>query len=144
MKASFFFIVRLAIAALFIYSGAVKTANPGHFLAQIEAFHLVDYSAAYVIAHVLPMVELLSGCLLLSMKYTCAASSILILISAVFIGVLTILNATGTNLDCGCFGDLNMVRGYTSHVILDASIIVLLVIHIGRSAKIQRLLEQGD
>jgi len=144
MKSLFLFIIRLAIAALFIYAGAVKAADPGHFIAQIQSFHLVAYSTAYFVAHVLPMMEILCGLLLLTMKYSCAASVILIVLTGVFIGVLSVLKATGADMDCGCFGAWSLVKGYTNHIVMNASIIVLLVIHAFRSAKLQFLLDEKD
>lgn len=142
MKSFFFFVIRLAIAALFIYAGAVKAADPSHFIAQIQSFHLVAYSTAYIIAHVLPMLEILCGILLITMKYTCAASFILIFLTAMFVCLLTALKAMGANIDCGCFGEWNFVQGYTSHVIMNVAIIVLLAIHAARSAKLQSLMEK--
>jgi uncharacterized membrane protein YphA (DoxX/SURF4 family) len=143
MKALFFFIIRVAIALLFIYAGVVKAADPGHFIAQIEAFHLVPYMTAYIMAHLLPMMEIVCGILLLTMRYTCAASLILILLTALFIGVLTTLKAAGSSVaDCGCFGAWSIVEGYTSHVVMNFSIIVLLSVHAIRSAKLQHLMEK--
>lgn len=143
MKSLFFFIIRLAIALLFIYSGAVKASDPGHFIAQIESFHLVSYMMAYIVAHILPMLEIVCGILLLTMRYTCAASAILMLLTAMFIGVLSTLKAMGSNVaDCGCFGAWSIVEGYTSHVVMNFSIIVLLAVHALRSAKLMLLMEK--
>lgn len=141
MKSLFFFIVRLAIALLFIYAGVVKAMDPSLFIAQIQGLHLVSYMTAFIVAHVLPMVEILSGVLLLTMKYTCAASTILIGLTSIFIVVLTVLKIAGASvLNCGCFGAWNFVEGYTPHIVMNVSIIVLLVIHAYRSAKLHTLL----
>ena len=142
MKSLFFFLVRLTIAALFIYAGVVKALDPAHFMAQMESFHFLDYFLIFAVAHVLPMIEILCGILLLTMKYTCSASVILILISSLFILVLTTLKAMGLDVDCGCFGDWNFIKGYTSHITLDIAIIIFLVAHTIRSAKLQFLLEK--
>jgi uncharacterized membrane protein YphA (DoxX/SURF4 family) len=142
MKSLFFFLVRLAIAALFIYSGVVKALDPAHFMAQMESFNILDYFMIFTIAHVLPMIEIICGILLLTMKYTCSASVILILLSGVFILVLTTLKAMGLEVDCGCFGDWKFLGGYSSHITFDIAIIVFLVAHTVRSAKLQFLLEK--
>jgi hypothetical protein len=138
-----FFVLRLAVALVFIYSGAVKMLDPGQFLSQLIDMHIFPYWAAYGIAHFVPSVEIVSGFMLMTFSFTCAASFLLALLSLSFIVLLTILHVLEIRSNCGCFGDL-VFRNFYAHIGMNAAILVILTFHFIRMAKIQLLMEQKD
>jgi len=138
-----FFVMRLAVALVFIYSGAVKMFDPGQFMTQILGMHLFPYWAAYSIAHFIPCIEIVSGFMLMTFSFTCAASIILAFLTIAFITLLTLLHIMEVQSDCGCFGDL-LFKNYPAHIAMNTVILVILTLHSIRMARIQLLMEQKD
>jgi uncharacterized membrane protein YphA (DoxX/SURF4 family) len=135
-----FFLLRLAVAIVFIYSGAVKMLDPGQFLSQIIDMHLFPYWASYIIAHFLPCIEIVAGFMLMTFSFTCAASVVLVLLTLSFMMLLTLLHVLEVTSDCGCFGDI-VFRNYPAHMAIDAVVLVILIVHFIRMVRIQLLME---
>ena len=143
MTAFGFFALRLAVALVFIYSGAVKMLDPGQFLMQIIDMHIFPYWMAYVVANFVPCIEIVSGFMLMTFSFTCAASVILAFLSLSFIVLLTILHILEIHSNCGCFGDL-VFKNFYAHIGMNAAIIAVLAVHFMRMLKIQLLMEQKN
>jgi uncharacterized membrane protein YphA (DoxX/SURF4 family) len=139
-----YFITRLAIAALFLYSGVVKMADPGRFLGQIMGLDLVPYWIAYPTALILPCLEVICGIFLLTFTFTCAATLLLMLMMIGFMTFLTIVHEMGINTNCGCFGDWVFIGGYWLHILLNAAVFGLLCVHFERSARLQILFDMDN
>ena len=56
---------RIILAAVFIYSGAIKSYDIAAFAGEISNYQLFPYAWNYLIAAILPYLELLCGVLLL-------------------------------------------------------------------------------
>jgi uncharacterized membrane protein YphA (DoxX/SURF4 family) len=140
--ALFFLILRIAVAGVFIVAGASKTGNPAKFLDQILTLGFIPYPVAYLAALYLPWVEIVAGVMLLTLRFTCAASVLLILLTASFISILSIAHVAGTQADCGCFGVWFTIGNYWVHLIIDVAIIAALVFHLSRSFKLTALFEK--
>lgn len=95
---------RLLLGAVFVWAGAVKALDVPAFAGQVAAYQLLPYAWNYVVAASLPSVELLAGGLLLVNCRVKPAALLLILLNALFIGVLVSVVARGLDIDCGCFG----------------------------------------
>lgn len=95
---------RLLLGAVFVWAGAVKALDVPAFAGQVAAYQLLPYAWNYVVAASLPSVELLAGGLLLVNCRVKPAALLLILLNALFIGVLASVVARGLDIDCGCFG----------------------------------------
>lgn len=139
-----YFVTRLAVAGLFIYSGVAKMADPGHFLDQIMGFDLVPYWIAYPTAFILPCLEVTCGIFLLTFTFSCAASLILMLLLIGFMVFLTIVHEAGINTNCGCFGDWIFIGSYWLHILFNAAVFALLCVHFERSAKLQILFNEDN
>jgi uncharacterized membrane protein YphA (DoxX/SURF4 family) len=103
---------RLVLGGLFVYAGAVKILDPLGFAQDIRNYRLVGQTLSFVIALVLPWLEILAG-LALAAGLWKRASALLLSGLLVFFIVLTIVTmARGLDVDCGCFGSLSRKSGW--------------------------------
>ncbi len=94
---------RLILAAVFIYAGVVKAQDITAFAGEIANYKLFPYAWNYLIAAILPYLEMLCGVLLLLNRRIQPAALILILLNSVFIIALVSAMVRGLDIDCGCF-----------------------------------------
>jgi uncharacterized membrane protein YphA (DoxX/SURF4 family) len=94
---------RLVVASVFIYSGLIKVLDVVGFAGQIALYQLFPYSWNFLVAAILPYLELLCGLLLLSGRRVKPATLILLLLNLAFIIVLSTAIVRGFDIDCGCF-----------------------------------------
>src|SRR5262245_53872562 len=98
-------VLRLVIAAVFLYAAWTKLQQPWSLFAlSIDSYQILPEWAVIAVARTLPWAELALGVLLASGKLirlsTTAASGILLL----FFAVLVRSYFKGMTIDCGCFG----------------------------------------
>jgi uncharacterized membrane protein YphA (DoxX/SURF4 family) len=96
-------IIRIGLGTVFIYAGALKATTIVAFAGNIAAYQLLPYTANYVVAAVLPWLEIICGLLLIVGIRIRAASALIILLNAVFIVALSAALIRGLDIDCGCF-----------------------------------------
>lgn len=94
---------RLGLAAVFIYAGVVKADDVVAFAGQIANYQILPYAWNYLIASILPYLELLCGILLLLNMRVRPALLILFILNLVFILALSSVIIRGFDIDCGCF-----------------------------------------
>ncbi len=94
---------RLILAAVFIYSGLIKIQDVAAFAGEIANYQLFPYAWNYLIAAILPYLELLCGVLLLINRRVRPAVMVLTLLNLVFIVVLVSALSRGLDISCGCF-----------------------------------------
>lgn len=107
IKTSASWILRVAVAALFIYAGALKLMNPALFYRDILNYQIAPEFFAYISAYFLPPFEILAGAAVLfnaSLKTALVAVSAML---AVFIIALASTITRGLDISCGCFGSAN-------------------------------------
>lgn len=93
---------RCALAAVFLWAGAAKLADPRAFATLIDAYGLVPAPLLMPLAIGLPTAEVIAAVgLLADIRGSLAVISILL---AVFIAVLGYGIRMGLDVDCGCFG----------------------------------------
>ncbi len=94
--------VRVALALLFVYAGALKLMDPKAFARIISHYGLVPEPLLPVIALGLPALEVMAGIALIfdvrAGLYTIAGMLLL------FVGVLGYGVINDLDVDCGCFG----------------------------------------
>jgi uncharacterized membrane protein YphA (DoxX/SURF4 family) len=95
-------IVRMALAALFIYGGVTKLFDPKAFAATISAYDLVPDIFLPVVAIGLPLIETIAG-LALVLDRPWGLHLITGLLT-LFVFVLGYGILGDLNVDCGCFG----------------------------------------
>ncbi|NTW06792.1 MAG: DoxX family protein [Syntrophaceae bacterium] len=94
-------IIRIALAALFIYGGVVKLFAPKAFAATISTYNLVPEMFLPVVAIGLPLIETVAGLGLIFNKSWGLHLITGLLIMFVFVLGYGLLG--DLNVDCGCF-----------------------------------------
>ncbi len=94
---------RMIIALVFLYAGSMKAQDVAAFAGQIAQYQLLPYAWNYLVAGILPYLELLCGVLLLVNQRVRPATLVLFVLNLVFIAVLASAVVRGFDIDCGCF-----------------------------------------
>ncbi|WP_321366061.1 MauE/DoxX family redox-associated membrane protein [uncultured Desulfuromusa sp.] len=94
---------RLALAGVFIYAGMIKADDIAAFAGQIANYKILPYAWNYLVASILPYLELLCGVLLLLNRRVRPAILVLFCLNIIFILALTSAISRGFDIDCGCF-----------------------------------------
>lgn len=104
-------VVRIALAALFIYGGVTKLFDPKAFAATISAYDLVPEALLPVVAIGLPLIETIAGAALVFDRPW--GLHLITVLLTLFVFVLGYGILSDLNVDCGCFGveDLNKQAG---------------------------------
>jgi uncharacterized membrane protein YphA (DoxX/SURF4 family) len=104
-------VARLGLGAVFVYAGALKLMDPMAFAQAIDAYGLVSWGTAKVLARVLPAVEVAAGAgLILDLR---GALGLIVAQLLVFMGVVAYGMYMGLDVDCGCFGPSGLPPGIT-------------------------------
>ncbi len=94
--------IRLALAAVFVWSGATKLLDPASFAVIIAAYGLIPESWIMPVSLLLPALELAAGLgLALEVRGSLAVIAALLLLFLLILGYGVYL---GLDVDCGCFG----------------------------------------
>lgn len=94
---------RLLLGGIFIYAGMIKAEDPVAFAGQVANYQLLPYAWNYLVAAILPYLEILCGLLLVLNRWVRPATLVLGTLNLVFIVALSSLIARGIDIDCGCF-----------------------------------------
>lgn len=97
--------IRLVLAAVLAWAGALKVQDPAAFAGSIMNFRIVPWPAAAALAHYLPWLELLVACALFFPRRTRRGA--LLAATVVFAGFAVLWAVTwarGLDVACGCFG----------------------------------------
>ncbi len=134
-------LARIVLAAMLIYMGSVKIADPVEFLKQIRLFHLLPETPPQylnITAIVLPWLEVVVGtALLIGLHVRGAALAALIMLSvftpATFLRALAVRAEQGISFfkvvfDCGCGGGpvIIWIKLLTNVGLLALSLVALL------------------
>jgi uncharacterized membrane protein YphA (DoxX/SURF4 family) len=93
--------LRLALAGVFIYAGAVKLSDPRAFAHAIAQYDLAPEALLPLLALGLPALEILAGLgLILEVRGSLGLTAILLLF---FLAVLGYAILQDLDIDCGCF-----------------------------------------
>lgn len=94
---------RFTLAVVFIYAGVVKSNDIVAFAGQIANYQILPYAWNYLVASILPYLELLCGLLLLLNMRVRPAVLVLFVLNVIFMIVLFSAIIRGFDIDCGCF-----------------------------------------
>ena len=105
MRLGLIAILRVLLAAVFIYAGYSKLSQPWLLFAMaIDAYGLLPHWAVLALARSLPWYEVTVGILLLTGLWLRTVAMIASALLAVFFGVMLRSYAKGLQIDCACFG----------------------------------------
>jgi len=113
------FLLRLIVGGVFIWAGVLKIADPLGFAQSIKNYQVVPSGLAFIIAVVLPWVEVLSGAFLIIGVFKRSSALLISLLLVGFIGLVALALARGIDTSCGCFGSLSR-RADFSLILTDA------------------------
>jgi len=97
-------VVRLGLAAVWLFSGGIKAADPAQTYVSVAAYRVLPPDLVGVVAAGLPFLELALGVLLLVGVGTRLVGVVSALLLLVFIAGIVQAWARGLSIDCGCFG----------------------------------------
>jgi len=97
------FLFRLLLAALFLYAGFVKAADPHGFALALYNYHLLPGWMINPVAIILPWVELMVGMFLLVGLWTQGGALLASGLLGVFACALVMNLIRGLDIACGCF-----------------------------------------
>ena len=123
-------LVRLGLAAIWVWAGYSKLTDPNVFVRAVRAYDATPEWLSQAIGYGLPVLELMLALLLLLGVVTRAAAIVSALLFVVFLIGLIQAAARGIKLDCGCFGGGGATNGattYTLDILRDLGLLVLAV-----------------
>jgi uncharacterized membrane protein len=97
-------LLRVAIAALFLFAAITKLVDPSSFAQQIANYQLTPWPATAVLSVFLPALELCVGISLLLGRWESGALVWVAVLLTIFSGALLSAIVRGLSIDCGCFG----------------------------------------
>ena len=105
-------VFRLVLGGLFVYAGVVKVLDPLDFAQNIRNYRLVGQSLSFLVAVVLPWLEILAGVALAAGIWKRPSALIISGLLVFFILLTLVTIARGLDVDCGCFGALSRRSGF--------------------------------
>lgn len=116
----------LALAAAFIFAGAVKAADPNAFAGEIMRYQLAPWPVAVILALWLPFLEAAAGAGLFIPALRTGALAVITALLITFTAALLSAWHRGLNIDCGCFGPALGPQSVTQALGRDGLLLVLL------------------
>ena len=97
-------LIQIALAAVFVFAGAMKAADPNAFAEEIMRYQLVPWPIAVTLALWLPFLEIAAGAaIIIPALRTGALITVTALLLSFTAALLSALQR-GLSIDCGCFG----------------------------------------
>jgi len=96
-------VARWLLGVLFVYASYHKIVAPAEFAKILYGYGLFPGEIINLIAIILPFVELVTGCALITGVYARSAALIIMGMLVLFISFIAINLARGHEFDCGCF-----------------------------------------
>lgn len=97
-------LARLVLGGVLLVAGALKVTSPEQSALAVRAYQLLPYDFAGYVGYALPIVEILTGVLLLLGLMTRPAAVVGALLMLAFVIGIASAWARGLSIDCGCFG----------------------------------------
>ncbi|MEV0584899.1 MauE/DoxX family redox-associated membrane protein [Nonomuraea sp. NPDC050310] len=102
---------RLILGVVLIVAGVPKFRDQIQSVTAVKAYRILPESAATVVGHALPIVEIVVGVLLIVGLLTRVAGLIGGLLMLAFVFGIAWAWAKGLKIDCGCFGGGGQLKG---------------------------------
>jgi uncharacterized membrane protein YphA (DoxX/SURF4 family) len=118
-------VARIALGALFVFSGAAKAYDPGEFATEVQKYNLLPWIPGVILALYLPWLEILCGLLLVLKKFERGALLVIIGLLIMFTVALASAMFRGLDIDCGCFGKAFTSTGTTIPMVRNLLLILV-------------------
>lgn len=103
---SILWVFRIVVGGIFIWAGLLKILDPLEFAQNIANYRVFSRDLSFIIALVLPWVEVLCGVLVILGIFRSGSSLLLSGLLGVFLVLITVTIFRGLDVDCGCFGSI--------------------------------------
>jgi putative oxidoreductase len=120
-------VIEWAIAALFVYAGAVKVLEPAAFAIDVHNYRLLPWPISVAVALYLPWLEIVAGTALVFRRPRTAALLIFTVLMLGFIAALISAKLRGIDIACGCFGAGGKTGGFWLTLLRDAALLAALL-----------------
>jgi putative oxidoreductase len=120
-------LVRLGLAAVFLYAGGLKLLDPNSLAEAIGNYRMLPPALVGPLALGLPVLEIVAGVALLIPPYTRGAAVLCALMLGAFAVAMAQSKLRGIDLDCGCFGASDEARVSWTKVTVDLLLAMLAV-----------------
>jgi len=104
-------IIRVVVAAVFLYAGFSKAGDPAAFAQAIDRYRAVPRALAVITALFLPWLEITCAIALFFKMLRAGAAALLGACGVVFAVMLAVALARGLDISCGCFGGADAATG---------------------------------
>lgn len=122
-------VVRLGLAAVWLFSGTIKALDPTETYVAVRAYDVLPKAGVEVVAAILPWLEIVFGLLLLIGYGTRLVAILSAALLLAFIAGVSQAWARGLSIDCGCFGGGGAVdpdkTTYVQELLRDAGFLLL-------------------
>ena len=118
-------VARIALGALFVFSGAAKAYDPADFATEVQKYNLLPWIPGVILALYLPWLEILCGFLLALKKFDRGALLVIIGLLVIFTVALASAMFRGLDIDCGCFGKAFTSTGTTIPMVRNLLLILV-------------------
>jgi putative oxidoreductase len=139
--------LRVVIAAVFIYAGAVKIwdfrgggSATQAFFQDVMNYQLTPWDVSMVVAIYLPWLEVIAGAALLGRRWRLGALTVTGAMTLMFLGALGSAWWRGLDISCGCFG--REVNQTDFPVVIGRDVVLLAAIGFALWAEWRRLSSQ--
>lgn len=118
-------VARLALGAMWLWSGTAKLRAPFEFASTVAGYRLLNSSTSMFVAATLPALEIFVGaCLLFAVLTDGALLATMVYASSFLIAEIYVLTR-GLSVHCGCFGtSSSLIVGHTT-LAIDVAILVV-------------------
>lgn len=117
--------LRMALGALFVWSGWAKAQDPNAFLFSIRSFHILPDPYAAWVAMGLPWLEVAAGAGLVTGLLIEGGLAVISGMLAVFLWAIIYSWQRGLDIECGCFGGDNAASDYHEIILRDVALLVV-------------------
>ena len=121
-------LLELLFAAVFIYAGVLKIADPVGFARDIENYKLLPWSLSLAAGFYLPWLEVFCGLTIVLRRLYFGGLSMLTGLIGIFIFASVIAKARGLDITCGCFGHAARNLSFAGHLAIDLAILAVAIV----------------
>lgn len=104
--------MRIVLGCVFVWSGILKVKEPLEFAQNVANFRIFPVEISFLVALVLPWIELICGVFLIVGLLRCASALVLAGLLCAFLVLIISTMVRGIDVDCGCFGSIGRKVDY--------------------------------
>lgn len=118
----------LVLGGVFIWAGLLKLFDPLGFAESIANYRAFPHMLSFILALVLPWIEVICGVLLIIGLLRRSSAFLLSVLLVAFLVLIAVTIMRGIDIDCGCFGTFSRKVDYT--LILSDCVLLFLSLNI--------------